>query len=64
MEYVPALQYEQADEPAALHLSLAFGRESLPFGSQHSTWWWWWVGGGCDGGLKKVGGGGEGEGKT
>jgi hypothetical protein len=31
MEDFPALQYEQADEPAALHLSLAFGRES-PFG--------------------------------
>jgi hypothetical protein len=29
MEYFPALQYEQADEPAALHLSLAFGKEIL-----------------------------------
>ncbi len=27
MEYFPALQYEQADEPAALHLSLAFARD-------------------------------------
>jgi hypothetical protein len=39
MEYFPALQYEQADEPAALHLSPsfgpAFGRKSLHFGSQH-----------------------------
>jgi hypothetical protein len=29
MEDFPALQYEQADEPAALHLSLDFGGESL-----------------------------------